>query len=1056
MPVNEIITASAGSGKTFTLTGRLISLLADGVEPSKIVALTFTRAAAGEIFDSLAERLAKAAGSEQGAQEEAQRLMRPELNRNAFLQILRTLISQMHLSPIGTLDGFFVRIIRTFPYEFGVSGDFTVLDDHQSALERSQVFRRILQIPVDEEGEKQRQSFIEAFKRSTFGKEEKRLSELLNQYIEAFHDLYLHAPSHERWKLPGGTSFFSVEVEPDIAARELRRFVAENAAGPTQVQRWEAFISMAETFRPGSIVTKEGKDLFTKLLKDTDGLDRRECTVTVMRKKQDLSAEECRLARQLLNHIVHCMLTEHMETTAGIHSILHRYESTYARMVRSTGKLTFADVIYLLACSDDATFELSSSGTADNRLYIDYRLDGFFRHWALDEFQDTSRLQWAGISNLIDEVVQDMSGERSFFAVGDVKQAIYGWRGGDSRLLGEIKENYDLPARPLAESYRSCPPIIESVNRVFNFVGDVEDLPEATLDRWASIWTEHKSARGDLAGFCGVYEVCAVEEGKKPSTEDMIDTIAEQLLAVRPWERGLSAAVLVRANEKGKQAADHLKQRGIPAVWAGDKGVNDNPAVAALLSLIKYAEHPGDSFALEHLKMTPLAQTEPFRNPDDSLCRQLLQEVQDGYADFIELWTERLETVCRMDAFTRKRLKELMHAGRRFDRAGGGTAIAFIEYINSYTISDSAAADIVQVMTVHKSKGLGFDLVFLPLPAGNSGIDTPRADSVLIDENDVGGEINWLLHPPPKDVVLAEPSLRSAYEKNAVKYCFEELCLLYVALTRAKQGLYIHLPQPPKSGKSIHHHTLIRSLLAEENTTIPVGERTALRLYACGDPRWFMQHDLRKPSESESGERSSRILRTGRLLRLPRLLPSGTDHESTDAEMLFRRRGTESRDVGSLIHAFFEAVTWLDDAVPEDIVASRCSLPHPEHIRNQAANIFLNSLKSPEISALLSKPPALVTVWKEKRFEAIVDGRWVSGAFDRVTVQNNSSGDPVSAEIIDFKSDRITVDNTLETARLRHLPQLLLYRTVLAKLLNLSESAITLKLVFCSVGKVVT
>jgi ATP-dependent helicase/nuclease subunit A len=76
------------------------------------------------------------------------------------------------------------------------------------------------------------------------------------------------------------------------------------------------------------------------------------------------------------------------------------------------------------------------------RLYIDYRLDCKLDHWLLDEFQDTSDLQWEVLRNLADEILQDASGQRSFFYVGDVKQAIYGWRGGNARLFGKILEQY--------------------------------------------------------------------------------------------------------------------------------------------------------------------------------------------------------------------------------------------------------------------------------------------------------------------------------------------------------------------------------------------------------------------------------------------------------------------------------------------------------------------------------------------------------------------------------------------------------------------------------------
>jgi len=107
---------------------------------------------------------------------------------------------------------------------------------------------------------------------------------------------------------------------------------------------------------------------------------------------------------------------------------------------------------------------------------VAYRLDSRHKHWLLDEFQDTSRAQWGVIEPLVSEVLMDTSDERTFFFVGDTKQSIYGWRGGDDRLFREIFNYYNrhspkhIAEEKLGLSYRSDQAVIEVVNAVFNDV----------------------------------------------------------------------------------------------------------------------------------------------------------------------------------------------------------------------------------------------------------------------------------------------------------------------------------------------------------------------------------------------------------------------------------------------------------------------------------------------------------------------------------------------------------------------------------------------------------
>src|SRR5690606_10771752 len=125
-----MILASAGSGKTYALTNRFVQLLARGAPPERIVALTFTRKAAGEFFDEILNKLARAASDAKEATKTAAEIGEPQLGRAEFLGMLRAMVGAMHRLSLGTLDSFFARVVRAFPLELGLGGDFEILQEH--------------------------------------------------------------------------------------------------------------------------------------------------------------------------------------------------------------------------------------------------------------------------------------------------------------------------------------------------------------------------------------------------------------------------------------------------------------------------------------------------------------------------------------------------------------------------------------------------------------------------------------------------------------------------------------------------------------------------------------------------------------------------------------------------------------------------------------------------------------------------------------------------------------------------------------------------------------
>ena len=246
-----MILASAGSGKTYALTNRYVRLLAHGAKPERIAALTFTRKAAGEFFDEILKKLAGAAADENMARKLAAEIEVPGLGAADFLKLLRTVTVAMHRLNLGTLDSFFARVVKAFPLELGLGGDFEVLQDYAAQLERRRVLRRMF---AHVDGDTARLDFIEAFKRATFGTEEKRLGARLDAFLDEHAEVYRAAPDERCWGQPGriwpnGNDWLKA-AHPEkrrLAAVALKNALPWPLLKEKQRERWEAFFRHCPT-----------------------------------------------------------------------------------------------------------------------------------------------------------------------------------------------------------------------------------------------------------------------------------------------------------------------------------------------------------------------------------------------------------------------------------------------------------------------------------------------------------------------------------------------------------------------------------------------------------------------------------------------------------------------------------------------------------------------------------------------------------------------------------------------------------------------------------------
>jgi ATP-dependent helicase/nuclease subunit A len=1043
---HAMILASAGSGKTYALTNRFVRLLARGAKPERIVALTFTRKAAGEFFDEILRKLAHAAADEKRAARLAEDIGYPELGCADFLKMLREVTDAMPRLRLGTLDGFFARIARSFPLELGLAGDFEILQEYAARMER----RRVLQKMFTRSGELDaaQKEFIESFKRATFGKETKRLGAQLDEFLDRYQEIFLAAPDALLWgdvsrMWPEGSEWLVTGVDLALATRALRTWMGEADIADKQRDRWEKFLTALPEWSPGATLPKEIAYVLEKVLEAWDEVSAGYAVLLFDRKKQELTASACVALREIARHIVGGELNRRLEVTRGIHAVLRGYENFYHDSVRRTGKLTFGDVQRLLTPGEGAPLLTQGTGSGDraDRMAIDYRLDGEIDHWLLDEFQDTSYGQWSVLKNLVDEAVQDEGGERSFFCVGDVKQAIFTWREGDPRLFREIFNYYNdaapgsIAERHLTDSWRSGPALIEMVNTVFGDRAALEGLfPGAMSTAWNREWRQHESAVKQNSGQAAWLH--AEDEAAKRAL--MLDLLRE----LRPLEQGLSCAVLVQTNGEATELADFLRREGgMPAVADSDLHVcTDNPVGGALLALVKAAAHPGDTLAQEHVRMSALGAVLTEREllwPEQLTEHVLGQIYADGFERTLEAWWRALAThVAADDAFSRLRAGQILAAARVFDETGSRNVAEFLAFMERHTVREGEGAAAVRVMTIHKSKGLGFDVVFLPDLEGTK-LDQARDGPAVHKGSD--RTVEWVLDLPPKifwqrDDVLAEHVLGAEAESG-----YEALSLLYVAMTRAKRAMYV-ITKAPGDSSSRNYLRVLAETLGSDTGMIRVGRLQQSGGWASGDGDWHTHLAAPKPVAARGEEIGVVTDAWRRGARLVARKPSGQKQSALRIAPLFSMKTGASADFGLAVHALLAEVEW-------DVEASVAAW-NARGLPTEVLAEVTGCVRANELSELWTKPPqSRVELWRERAFEVVLGNEWITGVVDRVMIELDAAGRPVQAVVFDFKTDRVAAE-ALESALERHVGQLNVYRRVVAVLTGLPVNAVDAQVVF--------
>ena len=1015
--INQRLIANAGSGKTHALTTRMIQLLAQGVEPRKIAALTFTRKSAGEFLSAVFERLAEAALDPDKLTELRSRDGLAALDSSKCRTLLAQLACQLGSLGMGTIDSLFARIARAFPLESGLAEDFAMAGEAeiQAARERS------LSTLFATESAASLIDFIDLLRRINRSHGERDVFQKLLKLTKTLHAKFLATPetstwgdAHQIWGQAGCAILKAGPVGP--LAQQL--WVAIQHEHPdlsdAAFQSWETGLLLAAHHRPSKTFSPELKKFFLKLSNERQTPDATYIpTGNGQASRVYLSPTIRPLRDELRNALAKPEFESLLQRSRSLHAIMQKFEESYASNVRSAGLVTFGDITDSLAQKAKAK---NGHGEAW-RTTAGYRMDQTFDHWLLDEFQDTSRPQWAVLETFIEEILMTPEQNRSFFYVGDTKQAIYSWRGGDPDLFFEIFDKYTpaiMDAAPLTQSWRSCEAILDFVNGAFEDLTPIQadlDIPMVTVKKWEKAWKENHSTSSKTREVKGYAEWVAVPKngGDDDAAGDAPDQkILEILQVTQAWKRGLSCAVLKRDNKAVAAIAALLQSNGIAVAVEGKTNpCVDNPLGAALMAALRVCASPDDDLSVAVVRgFAPTkgwfaGEVWDFRN--DTFAKL----AQSGFAATIRHWIEL--TNLDGELFLNERASAFLLAAEEFDacRKSSDGIADFLRFVENRQTQENEATDVVRIMTIHQSKGLGFDMVIV------SGLDKRGAgnDGSNLALGPEAKNVQWGVLMPAKDFAEHDATLLRQLQIQDAESKYSEICTAYVALTRPKKALYVITTELGENSKAKNfaRHLMLKFLAAP---------------HTIGNPKWYEDHEI-MVADAVAVDVPREFCAPLHGTPKP-VSPSSFKAQASEGSG-FLTLSQEAAELGTEVHEALAGMEWMETTA---LQLGNLSI--------EAANLVRGFLKKPIAQEVFTKPEQLHDLWRERAFDVILDGQWVSGVFDRVVVHRCDEGAPLSAIIYDFKTDHGSAAEIEE----RYAGQMEVYRKAVCHLLSLSTDRV--------------
>ena len=725
----NIFKASAGSGKTHTLSKTYLDLLlkADSKTAYRnILAVTFTNKATEEMKERILRDLAEEGKTNPRARE-----------------ILINLLHDYGSFSVSTIDKFFQQALRAFSRELGSSGNY------QIELDKASLTKEAMDRVLDDLTEKDKDLlgwFTKQLETALDNGESFHLESSLYEMAEEFGDVN-EKFTYDKKKLT------ELKARCKEIVDTFHKDVYENALcidtttwGKTAAKGLAQYAG-AQTKYKDSVKAANATTLAK--LAETAGCE----AMYALMNPQGRRWKEYRTAR----------MVEKVIFTLGL---AEEFYSKLAIIEEEKGVISL----------DESTSLLRDIIDGSDAPFIYEKLGVRFNHFLLDEFQDTSVVQWENFKPLL---ANSVSEGYSNIIVGDVKQSIYRWRNSDWNLLDkEIEENFKgkVEVITLKENWRSTQSIVNFNNEFFTFAADNLGLSTIYADVKQKVKVE------DSQEGCVTVDFCEDEL-------EMIDGYIEQ--AVAAGAKMSDMAILLRTNGEGKKVAEYLLSKGYSVISDDSLDLKSSLIIRKIVSYLHSLCNNSDSLNTYLSESLEIDSEREYHSLLD-LVDGVIKDLSETHPDEIKGQT----------LFIQSFMDDILE----WTSIHGNDLRQYLKHWEESKIAISSPNDpnAIRITTVHKSKGLAFPIVIFPF-AEKVGLFKEDTLWCHLDSDAEMGESFNSIFP----VVLGKSSGDSFFSeslKNEMEMQrIDNLNIFYVCLTRARKEMHIIAKNPPKSlidGKS--------------------------------------------------------------------------------------------------------------------------------------------------------------------------------------------------------------------------------------------------------------
>lgn len=835
MPLS-IYKSSAGSGKTYTLAKEYIKLLLQNpLRHPNILAVTFTNKATQEMKERIIQFLMKLSSSDAGdlgKQLEKETGYSAKHIRGNAQKALQEVLHNYGDFTVVTIDAFFNRIIKSFAYEMKLPLRMEVQLDTEEALNEA-YDHLMLELDINPE----LSQYLTEFMFYKLGQDkgwyvEREIKDLGKElFKESFSPVF---KSLEKMELRNIQELLEQLFEKQQVLES--RF---KALGTEAMEIIEAHDLVLSDFKGGvrSFATyfKHLLDFNTRKLDLTATQQSALNNVELWYKKKDVNETAITAAFHAgLNRIL-VEGAEQWEEAKGdfiLWNILIKNLHALGLLKSINDKMiAYRDDNDKILISDQNRIISEIVSQADIPFLYE-KTGSQYRHFLLDEFQDTSALQWINFRPLLEDALSENG---RVLIVGDGKQSIYRWRGGEMKLLlqqvGEDLRFFsdENTVQNLDANYRSRKEVIEFNNLFFQQItlATASRLEqEGTLAQLAFDDVAQKATSVTQAG--GYVQMRFYEKNGETSPREQIDLqlIAQIKDLLDEGYAYRDIACLVFSNKDGTQVAELLTSEGIPVQSSDSLVVGNAAPVKLIISLLRFLQYPQDTLMrgqiivlLHQLDLldaelhTSLKRVQTEFSAFYELIPEALTDVlQKNKGNLLHVVTQLIETSGVKDQFPiyLHRLLELVFEFESHNESHIGDFIQWWDLTgHKRTIQAPEDLNAVVILTIHKAKGLQYPVVIMPY--AKRRIDPP-SDLLWIENEGIVDE-QWAEYLPINfEKKLRDTPLKGAYDGEKELFLVDALNMLYVAFTRPEERLYVLADlgdSMDNTAKLVHEYLLV-------------------------------------------------------------------------------------------------------------------------------------------------------------------------------------------------------------------------------------------------------